>query len=221
MSKVLERASHLSPLKKALLALEEMQTKLKAIERQKKEPIAIIGLGCRFPGGVNNPESFWQLLHDGVDAITEIPADRWDMEAYYDPDPDAPGKMYTRYGGFLDEIDKFDAQFFGISPREAVSMDPQHRLLLEVSWEAMENAGLMPEKLGNSQTGVYIGVMENDYSKLHLKADDPTNITAHYVSGNHFSFTAGYSMFIFTGDGSSSLPEPALGRVQSGPGGWC
>jgi acyl transferase domain-containing protein len=124
----------LSPVKRAILELREMRSRLDEVERLKTEPIAIIGIGCRFPGGATDPETFWRLLRDGVDAITEVPADRWDVAAYYDPDPDAPGKMSTRWGGFLQEIDQFDPDFFGISPREAVTMDPQQRLLLEVSW---------------------------------------------------------------------------------------
>ncbi len=107
-----ERISQLSPLKKALVKLEEMQSKLKAIEESKTEPIAIIGMGCRFPGGANDPETYWQLLRNGVDGITEVPTDRWDIEAYYDANPDAPGKMYVRSGGFLDQVDGFDPQFF-------------------------------------------------------------------------------------------------------------
>jgi acyl transferase domain-containing protein/thioesterase domain-containing protein/acyl carrier protein len=203
------RANHLSPLKQALLALEEMQSRFEAIQRARTEPIAIIGLGCRFPGGANDPEAYWRLLRDGVDAITEIPPDRWDVDAYYDPDPEAPGKMYTRYGGFLDKVDKFDAQFFGISPREAVDLDPQQRLLLEVAWEALENAGQAPDKLAGSQTGVFIGVMENDYSKLHLKADDPTNIGPYYVTGNYFSFTAGRLSYILGLHGPSLALDTA------------
>ena len=120
-----------------------MQSRLDDLTLARTEPIAIIGMGCRFPGGANNPASFWQRLHEGVDAITEVPADRWDIDDYYDPDPNSPGKMYTRHGGFLDHVDLFDPQFFGISPREAVSLDPQQRLLLEVTWEALEHAGLV------------------------------------------------------------------------------
>ena len=107
------------------------------------EPIAIIGIGCRFPGA-NSPEAFWQLLRNGVDAITEIPSNRWDLRELYDPNLDIPGKMNSRCGGFLPQVDQFDPQFFGISPREAVSMDPQQRLLLLVAWEALEDAGLIP-----------------------------------------------------------------------------
>ena len=109
------------------------------------EPIAIIGIGCRFPGA-SDPAAFWRLLRDGADAIREVPADRWDQHAFYDPDPATPGKMNTRWGGFLEQVDQFDPHFFGISPREAARMDPQQRLLLEVAWEALEDAGQVPER---------------------------------------------------------------------------
>ena len=109
-----------------------------------KEPVAIIGIGCRFPGGGDSPERFWQLLRHGVDAIREIPPDRWLLSTFYAPEPGRPGKTYSRWGGFVDGIDRFDAGFFGISPREAARMDPQHRLLLEVAYEALEDAGVIP-----------------------------------------------------------------------------
>jgi acyl transferase domain-containing protein len=104
-----------------------------------REPLAIIGIGCRYPGGANSPEGFWRLLRDGVDAITEVPPDRWLLQVYYDPDPDKSGTIRSRWGGFVEQIDLFDADFFGISPREAAVMDPQQRLLLEVAWEALED----------------------------------------------------------------------------------
>ena len=113
----------------------------------KNEPIAIIGIGCRFPGA-NDPAAFWQLLRDGVDAIREVPADRFDQHAFYDPDPAVPGKMNTRWGGFLEQVDQFDPNFFGISPREALRMDPQQRLLLEVAWEALQDAGQVARASG-------------------------------------------------------------------------
>src|SRR5262245_17502522 len=125
-----------SLMQKAVLELREMRAKLHTLERARHEPIAIVGMGCRFPGGVTDPETFWQLLWEGRDAITEVPPTRWPLEAYYNPTPGTPGKLYSRHGGFVAEVEGFDTAFFGISPREAVSMDPQQRLLLEVSWEA-------------------------------------------------------------------------------------
>src|SRR5215218_3089027 len=112
-------------LKQTLAALQKLRAKLDSVEQARIEPISVIGMGCRFPGGVTDPESYWQLLHNGVDGIVNIPADRWNADKYYDSDRDAPGKMYIRQGGFMDDVDKFDAPFFGISPREAVRLDPQ------------------------------------------------------------------------------------------------
>ena len=129
----MNQVKSLSPIKRAFRALEEMQKKLNALEYSRREPIAIVGMGCRFPGGADSPEAFWQLLRDGVDTITEVPKERWNIDVYYDPDPAKPGKIATRYGGFVNPLHDFDAQFFGISPREAASLDPQQRLLLEVS----------------------------------------------------------------------------------------
>jgi acyl transferase domain-containing protein len=184
MSEVAARLAELSPTKRSLLELEARQ-------RSKGEPIAIIGMGCRFPGGANNPEQFWKLLRDGVDAISEIPADRWDAERYYNPDPDTPGKMATRWGGFLEQVDQFDPHFFGISPRETERMDPQQRLLLEVSWEALESAGYEPDRLTGTSTGVFIGISSGDYAQLQMKHVDPTRLDAYAVTGNAFSVACG------------------------------
>src|SRR5262249_18275035 len=128
-----------------------------------REPVAIVAINCRMPGGVTSPEEFWTLLHDGVDAITEVPSNRWDIAAYYDPDPEASGSIVTRNGGFVADVDQFDPIFFGISPREACQMDPQHRLLLEVCWELLERAGIPASCLQRSETGVFIGISTNDY----------------------------------------------------------
>ncbi|MBW4696825.1 MAG: polyketide synthase [Aphanocapsa lilacina HA4352-LM1] len=133
------------------------------------EPIAIVGMGCRFPGGAENPERFWQLLRDGVDAIGDVPPERWNLADLYDPDPGAPGKTCTRRGGFLEQVDRFDAEFFGISPPEAQRMDPQQRLVLEVAWEALEDAAIVPAALAGSRTGVFIGICHSDYDTLAFR----------------------------------------------------
>src|SRR5262249_34508470 len=136
---------------------------------QSPEPIAIVGMSCRFPGGVSSPEAFWQLLCEGRDAIVDIPADRWGSRQFYSPDTDLPGKTHARRGGFLSTpIDEFDPLFFGISSREAESLDPQQRLLLEIAWEALENAGQDIQKLRGSATGVFVGgfCMDNQLQRL-------------------------------------------------------
>ncbi|BCL39537.1 non-ribosomal peptide synthetase/type I polyketide synthase [Nostoc sp. MS1] len=158
-------------LKNAYLQIRDMRGELDGMKQASSEAIAIVGMGCRFPGGANNPQAFWDLLREGKQATQQVPSNRWAIDAYYDPDPDVPGKMYTRYGGFLNEIDKFDPQFFGISPREAKSMNPQQRLLLEVTWEALENALIPIEDLKESQTGVFIGVGIDDYSQSNIDID--------------------------------------------------
>ena len=152
------------------------------------EPIAIIGMGCRFPGA-EGTEAFWRLLRQGEDAIQEVPASRWDVDEFYDPDPDAEGKMVTRWGGFLPHVDEFDADFFGIAPREAAAMDPQQRLLLEVAWEALQDALLPPEDLMGSPTGVFVGLFGNDYAELGLHMQVPLN--AWTGTGNAHSVAAG------------------------------
>ncbi|MCL4267595.1 MAG: SDR family NAD(P)-dependent oxidoreductase [Anaerolineae bacterium] len=193
----------LSPTKRALLELKSLRARLNTLERARTEPIAIVGAGCRFPGGANDPDTFWQNLKNGVHAITDIPPDRWDVDAYYDPDPHAPGKMYTRRGGFLPDVDQFDAPFFGITPREAKGLDPQQRLLLEVSWEALERSGIKPDGLEGSQTGVYFGVMLYDYGQRYLHQQDGTAVDAYYASGTDTSFAAGRVSYILGLQGPS------------------
>ncbi len=170
------------------------------------EPIAIIGIGCRFPGA-KDPLAFWQLLHDGVDAITEVPAERFNLRAFYDPDPAAPGKMSTRWGGFLEQVDQFDPHFFGISPREASRMDPQQRLLLEVAWEALEDAGQVRERLAGTQTGVFIGISNNDYGRIQFS--DPYSIDAYAGTGNALSIAANRLSYLFDFRGPSIAVDTA------------
>lgn len=198
----------LSPTKRALLALEQMQAKLDAWERRQTEPIAIIGMGCRFPGGADNPEAFWQILHDKIDAIAEVPRDRWDIDAFYNPDPNAPGKICTRYGGFVSHLPEFDAQFFRISPREAMSLDPQQRLLLEVSWETIEDAGLASDRLIGSQTGVFVGICANDYWHRLLQRT-ATEHDAYVATGNSHSIASGRLSYLFGFTGPSLSVDTA------------
>ncbi|WP_375772900.1 SDR family NAD(P)-dependent oxidoreductase [Archangium gephyra] len=169
------------------------------------EPIAIVGMGCRFPGGVGSPAELWELLSGGVDAITEIPADRWDREAWYDPDPDAPDKTTIRHGGFIDDVAGFDAGLFRISPREARCMDPQHRLLLEVAWQALENAGQDPQRLMGTNTGVFIGFMNNDYASLAELAE----LEGHLATGNGISNAVGRLSFVLGLHGPSVALDTA------------
>ncbi|MCB9450592.1 MAG: SDR family NAD(P)-dependent oxidoreductase [Anaerolineaceae bacterium] len=189
MSDFYQQISNMSPKRLMLLAME-LQSEIEALQQGQSEPIAVIGMGCRFPGGANSPEALWELLRDGVDAISEVPASRWDVDAYYDPDPDAPGKIATRWGGFIDDIDRFEPQIFGISPREALTMDPQQRVLLEVVWEALERAGYAPLSLNGSQTGVFVGACNGDYGQM-LTAGDPTDWDMYLSTGNAHSVISG------------------------------
>jgi malonyl CoA-acyl carrier protein transacylase len=170
------------------------------------EPIAIIGIGCRFPKA-KDPESFWQLLRNGIDAITEVPPQRWDINTFYDPQPATPGKMNTRWGGFLDQVDEFDPSFFGISPRETEHMDPQQRLVLEVAWEALENAGIVPETLANSQTGVFIGLTNADYHKMLYK--DAAALSAYSATGTTPCITANRLSYLLNLRGPSMAIDTA------------
>ncbi|MFI0240648.1 type I polyketide synthase [Streptomyces sp. NPDC016845] len=160
-------------LKKVTADLHQTRRRLAAAEAQQSEPIAIVAMGCRFPGGVGGPDDLWHLLDQGTDAMTEWPRDRgWDIDALYDPTPGTPGRSYTRTGGFIDRVGDFDAGFFGISPREAVGTDPQQRILLEICWEALERAGIDPLALRGSRTGVFSGTNLQDYTTLLSHSDN-------------------------------------------------
>ncbi|GAB6041227.1 SDR family NAD(P)-dependent oxidoreductase [Endothiovibrio diazotrophicus] len=186
MSSATEGADYRALLESAFLKIKELRAQLEAQEGQtppNAEPIAIVGMGCRFPGDADTPEKFWQLLADGVDTVTEVPAERWNVDDWYDPDPEAPGKVYTRSGAFLREIDRFDPSFFDISPRDALSLDPQQRLLLEVSWEALENAALAPSRLRGSRTGVFMGLFMLDYGELDFWQGGASKVDAYNSLG--------------------------------------
>jgi acyl transferase domain-containing protein/NADPH:quinone reductase-like Zn-dependent oxidoreductase/acyl carrier protein len=177
-------------LQKATVAIRDLIEENSELKR--KEPVAVVGSACRFPGGADSPERFWTLLRDGVDAIGEVPEERWSAAAYYAEDPTTPGRMYSTRGGFLDlPVDGFDAGFFGISPREARSLDPQHRLLLEVGWESLEQAFIDPWSLKNSRTGVFVGMSSDDYARVHRHSGLPERIDAYSIMGTTFSTAVG------------------------------
>lgn len=208
MSGLPDDLAALSPKRLALLCLE-LQAQIDGLRQARPEAIAIIGIGCRFPGGADTPEAYWRLLRDGVDAVRDVPAGRWDAQTYYDPDPTVAGKMVTHSGGFIEPIDQFDPEFFGISPREARSMDPQQRLLLEVAWEALEHAGQPPDRLAGTRTGVFVGIGIDDYAKVQLKTLPASAIDAYTGTGNAFCFAAGRLSYLLGTHGPSIAMDTA------------
>ncbi|MBF0450679.1 MAG: polyketide synthase dehydratase domain-containing protein [Candidatus Magnetomorum sp.] len=195
-------------LKRSLYTIETLQAKLNQ-QKRSIEPIAVIGMGCRFPGGCTTPEKFWSFLKNGTDGVTHIPENRWNQGEYYDPDPDAPDKMYVNEAGFLTEdISAFDARLFNISPREASEIDPQQRLLLETTWEAIEQSGIDPKSLKKSKTGVFVGIIGSEYISLpraSINAYTLTGSTSHMASGriSHIFGFQGPSISIDTACSSS------------------
>lgn len=201
----------LSPTKRALLALQQLQAKLDEMERVKYEPIAIVGMSCRFPGKADSPEAFWKLLLRQGDAVSEVPNDRWAIDDYHDADADAPGKMIARQGGFVPHLYDFDAAFFRISPREAISLDPQQRLALELGWEALENAAIAPHMLGadsGHSVGVFLGISSIDHWQQAL-AKSPEAIDAYLATGNTHSVAAGRLSYLLGVTGPSLAVDTA------------
>lgn len=168
--------------------LQKARHRITELESGRSEPIAIVGMACRYPGGVASADDLWQLVRDGRDGISEFPTDRgWDLDGLYDADPDTPGTSYTREGGFLDGAADFDAGFFGISPREAVAMDPQQRVLLETAWETFEQAGIDPTSLETSKVGVFVGSVDQTY----LGLEGPSDLEGYLMTGKLSSVVSG------------------------------
>ncbi|MEP7048694.1 MAG: type I polyketide synthase [Pseudomonadota bacterium] len=207
MEDFLTRISNYSPKRLALLA-DDLQRRLSRLEDAAHAPIAIIGMACRFPGGADTPARFWDLLVRGEDAVGEVPKERWNIDEYYDPDPDAPGKMSSRWGGFLRNVAEFDPHFFGISPREAQRMDPQHRLLLEVTWEALEHAGVNADRLAQTLTGVYVGMSSVDYLQV-MRSGGLSSFDAYTASGAAHSIASGRLSYLLGTRGPSMSIDTA------------
>lgn len=197
----------LSPLKRAIIEIRALKQRVSELERGQRAPIALIGMGLRMPGGTTTPEAFWELLAGGVDTIGPIPAERWDVEGFYDTDREMPGKMYTRHGAFLDGIDQFAPQFFAIAPREAAQMDPQQRMLLQVAWEALEQAGQAPDRLDGSATGVFLGICNSDY--FRMLAADQEQIDVYLATGSAASIAAGRISYLLGLHGPSIAIDTA------------
>src|SRR6202789_1372764 len=195
----------------ALRKTEHLTARLEIAEKADTEPIALVGMACRLPGGVSTPAEYWQLLHDGVSGVIRVPEDRWDGDAFYCEDHTRPGTICNREGGFLTswQPDEFDAEFFGLSPREAVAMDPQQRLLLEVAWEALEHAGITASVIRNSQTSVFVGMTTLDYYLTAASNWRPEDVDPYLAFGNALNFSAGRLSYFLGTHGPAMVIDTA------------
>jgi acyl transferase domain-containing protein len=196
-------------LQQQLVKIRKLEARLEQAEAARREPIAIVGMACRLPGDVETPEQFWELLAAGRDATSEVPPDRWDAESLYSEDPGAKGRIRSRRGGFLKDVDRFDAEFFGISPHEAERMDPQQRLVLEVAWEALERAGYAVERGRRTPVGVFVGVMNNDYGQLALKSVGLEGIDPAFLGARANCAISGRLSHLFGFQGPSLVVDAA------------
>src|SRR5882757_2123354 len=204
-----EEMKALTQEKQMLLALRALRRRVEEMEQEQHEPIAIVGMACRIPGGVNSPEEFWQLLEAKRNVVAEIPQERIDLRQVFDAHPQTPGKTCSHWAGMLTNPGDFDAEFFGISPREALSADPQQRLLLEASWEALEDAGIDPKSLAGQDAGVFVGISLTEYSQHYQNCVPKEGLAAHFMQGSALNAANGRLSYFYGVQGPSMAIDTA------------